>query len=171
LHAFPAWEDVQLKGANVATANQSPAPAAPAPSTPAESAAGEVSDVGDTGSDRSTFVVLGGVVTPARLQRSVSGYRNVPHIVGFSVQSAPKKTIKELATAGRFFLRSLSVTTVGELQEAGQSARVNIKVVRAPGHGFHSIVVTPRPLSDIAAQALSHAFRQMLNPSLQPQRR
>jgi len=77
------------------------------------------------------------------------------------VQSAPQKTIKELATAGRFVSGRSIVTTVGELKEAGQSAGVQIEVVRAPGRGFHSIVVTPRPLSDIAAKALSNVFRQM----------
>jgi hypothetical protein len=103
-------------------------------------------------------------VTPRRLQRKVSGYRNVPDIIGFSVQSTPQKTLQELATAGQLSTRLLSVTTVGELQKAGQSAGINIKVVSAPGRGFHSIVVAPRPLPDTAAQALSNVFRQMPNP-------
>jgi len=109
------------------------------------------------------LVVLAGAVTPQRLQRKVSGYRNVP-LIGFSVQSTPQKTIQELAVAGGFFDPLLSVTTVGELQKAGQSAGVNIKVISAPGRVFHSIVVTPRPLSNPAAQALSSVFRQMPNP-------
>src|SRR5207249_3176629 len=124
LHAFPAWEDVRLKGKTVATASQSPALAGPALSTSSGRASGEVSGVADTASDQSAFVALGGVVTPQRLQRSVSGYRNVPDIIGFSVQSAPQKTIQELAAAGRFVSRSLSVTTVAELQEAGQAVGV-----------------------------------------------
>jgi len=94
----------------------------------------------------------------------VSGYRNLPKIIGFSVQSTPQKTIQELAAAGGFFDPLLSVTTVAELQKAGQSAGVNIKVISAPGRRFHSIVLTPRPLSKPAAQALSSVFRQMPNP-------
>ena len=165
LHAFPAWEDVRLKGKTVETASQSPALVGPALSTSSGRAAGGVSGVADTASDQSAFVVLEGVVTPQRLQRKVSGYTNVPDIRGFSGQSAPQKTIQELAAAGWFVSRSLSVTTVAELKEAGQSVGVPIEVVRAPGRGFHSIVVTPRVLSDTAAKALSNVFRQTPNPS------
>jgi hypothetical protein len=68
------------------------------------------------------LVILAGTVTPQLLQRKVSGYRNVPNVIGFSVQSTPQKTIQELAAAGGFFDPLLSVTTVGELQKAGQSA-------------------------------------------------
>jgi hypothetical protein len=87
------------------------------------------------------------------------------------VQSAPKKTIEELTAAGQFYNRLLSVTTVRELQEAGQSVGVNIKVISAPGRGFHSIVVTQRALSNPAAKALSDVFRPIPNPSLLPQER
>jgi hypothetical protein len=85
-------------------------------------------------------------------------------LIGFSVQSTPQKTVQELAAAGGFFDQLLSVTTVGELQKAGHSVGLNIKVISAPGRGFHSIVVTPRRLSNTAAQALSSVFRQMPNP-------
>jgi len=111
-----------------------------------------------------TLVVLDGAVTPQRLQRKVSGYRRLPKVIGFSVQSTPQKTIQELAVAGGFFDPLLSVTTVGELQKAGQSAGMNIKIISDPGRRFHSIVLTPRRLSDPAAQALSSVFRQMPNP-------
>ena len=110
------------------------------------------------------MVVLDGAVTPQRLQKKVSGYRRLPNVIGFSVQSTPQKTIQELAAAGGFFDPLLSVTTVGELQKAGQSAGVNIKIISAPGRRFHSIVLTPRGLSNPAAQALSSVFRQMPNP-------
>ena len=172
LHAFPAWEDVRLKGKSVEVTSQpsrpgSPAPStpagSPAPSTPARRDAADGAGVADASGDEATLVVLTGAVTPQRLQRKVSGYRNVP-LIGFSVQSTPQKTIQELAAAGGFFDPLLSVTTVGELQKAGQSAGVNIKVISAPGRVFHSIVVTPRPLSNPAAQALSSVFRQMPNP-------
>src|SRR5262249_22962667 len=133
LHAFPAWEDVRLKGETTATASPSPAPADPTLATSSEMASGEVSDGADTASDQAAFVVLAGVVTSYRLQKSVSGYKNVPNVRGFSVQSIPKKTIKELADAGWFPDRSLSVTTVRELKEAGQAVGVPIEVVPAPG--------------------------------------
>jgi len=173
LHAFPAWEDVRLKGKTVAAVSQSPALAGPTLPKSSERVPvpGEVSGVADTASDQAAFVVLEGVVTPQRLQRKVSGYTNVPNIRGFSGQSAPQKTIQELAAAGWFVNRSLSVTTVAELKEAGQSVGVPIEVVRAPGRGFHSIVVTPRVLSDTAAKALSNVFRQTPNPSPRSQRR
>src|SRR5713101_6590500 len=171
LHAFPAWEDVRLKGKNVEAASQSPVPVSPVPSTSSRREAGGVAGVADASSDQSTVVVFGGVVTPQRLQRRVSGYRNVPDVIGFSVQSAPKKTIEELTAAGQFYNRLLSVTTVGEIQEAGRSVGVNIKVIPAPGRGFHNIVVAPRPLPNSAAKALSKVFRPIPNPSLLPQER
>ncbi|HSX78626.1 MAG TPA: ABC transporter substrate-binding protein, partial [Candidatus Saccharimonadia bacterium] len=163
LHAFPAWEDVRLKGKSVEVTSQPSRPGNPAPSTPARRDAADGAGVADASGDQATLVVLAGAVTPQRLQKKVSGYRNIP-LIGFSVQSTPQKTIQELAAAGGFFDPLLSVTTVGELQKAGQSAGVNIKVVSAPGRVFHSIVVTPRPLSNPAAQALSSVFRQMPNP-------
>jgi peptide/nickel transport system substrate-binding protein len=189
LHAFPAWEDVRLKGQSAEVTSQPPQPVSPAPSRPvspapspsprreatesprrdtAESPRREAADgagVADAAGDQATLVVLDGVVTPQRLQKKVSGYRRVP-LIGFSVQSIPQKTLQELAAAGGFFDPLLSVTTVGELQKAGQAAGLNIKVVPAPagGRGFHSIVVAPRQLSNTAAQALSSVFRQMPNP-------
>jgi peptide/nickel transport system substrate-binding protein len=169
LHAFPAWEDVQLKGQPVRTASQPLALAGPERATASRRAAEDVASSVLPASDQAAFVILDGVVTPQRLQRKVSGYKNVPNIVGFSVQSAPQKTIKELATAGSFSDRLLSVTTVEALKEAGQSVGVPVEVVRAPGRGFHSIVVAPRRLPDRAAEALSQAFRQMPNPSPRPQ--
>ena len=164
LHAFPAWEDVRLKGQSVQVARQSPLPGSPAPSTVPRRDAADGASVADASGEQATVVVLAGAVTPQLLQRKVSGYRNVPNIIGFSVQSTPQKTIQELAAAGGFFDPLLSVATVGELQKAGESAGVSIKVISAPGRGFHSIVVTPRPLSNPAAQALSSVFRQMPNP-------
>jgi hypothetical protein len=170
LHAFPAWEDVQLKGKPVRVASQPPILAGAEQSTAAGKAVEEVARSVIPVSDQSALVILDGVVTPQRLQRKVSGYRNVPNIIGFSVQSAPQKTIKELAAAGWYSDRLLSVTTVEALKEAGQSVGVPIEVVRAPGRGaFHSIVVAPRRLPDRAAEALSQVFRQMPNPAPRPQ--
>ncbi len=190
LHAFPAWEDVQLKGKPVRVAAQPPAPAGPerstAPGKTAEApgktteapgktteaagkAAEEVASSVMPASDQDAFVVLDGIVTPQRLQRKISGYKNVPNIAGFSVQSAPQKTIKELAAAGWYSTQLLSVTTVAALREAGQSVGVPVEVISAPGRTFHSIVVAPRRLPDYAAEALSQVFRQMPNPLPRPQ--
>jgi hypothetical protein len=169
LHAFPAWEDVQLKGKPVRVASQPPALAGPEQSPASGRAAEEVPRPVMPVSDQDAFVILDGVVTPQRLQRKISGYKNVPNIVGFSVQSAPQKTIKELAAAGWYSDRLLSVATVESLKEAGQSVGVPIEVVRTPGPGFHSIVVAPRRLPDRAAEALSQVFRQMPNPAPRPQ--
>ena len=130
-----------------------------------------MASVAGAAGDQATLVVLDGAVTPQRLQRKVSSYRNVPHVLGFSVQSTPQKTLQDLAGGGRFFDPLLSVTTVGDLQKAGQSAGIDIKVIAAPGRGFHSIVVTPRPLPNTAAQALSSVFRQMPNPLARQQAR
>jgi peptide/nickel transport system substrate-binding protein len=188
LHAFPAWEDVRLKGQSVAVASQPPRPVSPAPSTPSrrDEPQGQAPLLGqgvgpapstpfrrdeaeeargtDAAGDQATLVVLAGAVTPQLLQSKVSGYKKMPKVIGFSVQSTPQKTIQELAAAGGFSDPLLSVTTVGELQKAGQAAGVNIKIIPAPGRRFHRIVLTPRPLSNSAAQALSSVFRQMPNP-------
>jgi hypothetical protein len=169
LHAFPAWEDVRLKAKTVVAAGRPAVLAGPALAPLARPASGEMPGGTDPVSDAAAFVVLRGAVTPQRLRRSVSGYRNVPHIIGFSVQSSPQKTVTELAAAGQFFSQSLSVTTVGEIKAAGQAVGVPIEVVPAPGRRFHSIVVTPRVLSNTAAQALSKTFHQVPNPLRQSQ--
>src|SRR5438309_1342913 len=89
LHAFPAWEDVRLKGQSVAVASQPPRPVSPAPSTPSVSPAPSTSSaspapstpsvspapstpsrkdaadgasVADASSDEATLVVLDGAV-------------------------------------------------------------------------------------------------------------
>src|SRR5207247_1479804 len=75
LHAWPAWEDVRLKGKKVDAALQPPVPAGSGLPTSPRREAGRVAGVADASSDQSTVVVFGGVVTPQRLQRRVSGYR------------------------------------------------------------------------------------------------
>src|SRR5262249_25493560 len=147
-------------------ASQPPRLAPPEPSTSSARDTGQAASAAEPVSDPSALVVLGGEVTPRLLQKRVSHYRNVPHVTGFSVQSVPQKSLQELAARGRFGNRSVSVTTVAKLKEAAQSAGVQIEVIPAPGRGgFHNIVVTPRPLPDTAAEALSKAFSQMPNPS------
>lgn len=169
LHAFPAWEDVRLKGKGVEIAKQLPAPVAPGLVSPPGKDPTAGTDSTTSALAQSTFVLLDGPVTPQRLQKSVSGYKNVPNVVGFSVQSAPQKTIEELAAAGRFFRSPLSVTTVAELKQAGQSVGLDVTVIAAPGRRFHSIVLAPRVLPNATAKALSDAFRPMPNPLVQPQ--
>lgn len=161
LHAFPAWEDVRLKGQRQEAAAQVPGATRPGPTPPSGSAVSEAAGVPEAPSDPSAFVVLGGIVTPQRLQSKVTGYRNVPNVKGFSVQSAPQKTVHDLAAAGQVAYGTMSVTTVAEIQNAARSAGATIQVIRAPGPGFHSIVVTPHPLSSAVASALSNVFRQM----------
>jgi peptide/nickel transport system substrate-binding protein len=186
LHAFPAWEDVRLKGQRLTTAAASPpAVAAPPPATaapppdaaapppatraalapPPTSSTSAAPQVAPLPSDQTALVVLDGVVTPQRLQKKVTGYRNVPNVKGFSVQSAPNKSLEELVAAGRLAGASMSVTTVAELLNAAQSVGVTIQIIPAPGLGFHRIVVTPRPLPEAAAQALSKVFQQVPAPA------
>ncbi|MGE3541151.1 MAG: ABC transporter substrate-binding protein [Candidatus Tectimicrobiota bacterium] len=171
LHAFPAWEEIRLKGKSAEAAPASPVLNGPRVSPGAGQEPGQAAVPAEMASPQTLFVVLGGVVTPRRLQRSVSGYKNIPRITGFSVQAAPQKTVQELAAAGRFGSGPISVTTLAELQQAGQSVDIPVQIVAAPGRGFHSIVVTPRVLSLSAASALSKVFRQMPNPAQRVQDR
>src|SRR6185436_1212548 len=92
LHAFPAWEDVRLKGQSVALTSQAPAPVSPAPSTSPRREAADGVSVAEASGDEATLVILAGAITPQRLQKKVSGYRNLPNVIGFSVQSTPQKT-------------------------------------------------------------------------------
>src|SRR5215475_4189084 len=97
LHAWPAWEDVRLKGQRAEVISQPPRPGSPAPPPSPRREAADGASVTDASGNEATMVVLDGAVTPQRLQRKVSGYRNLPKIIGFSVQSTPQKTIQELA--------------------------------------------------------------------------
>ena len=114
---------------------------------------------------RDDIVVRGGIATPQQLQRGIAEHARVPGLTGFSVQSATGKTINELATAGQFRNRQISVTTVGEVEDAGGALGFNIRVVQSAGRGFHCTVTTPNPLPNDLALALSKVFRQMPNPS------
>ncbi len=61
------------------------------------------------------IVVRGGIATLQQLQRGIAEHACVLGLTGFSVQSAAGKTVDELATAGQFRNRQVSVTTVGEV--------------------------------------------------------
>jgi len=108
------------------------------------------------------FVVRGGITSPKQLQSGVDEHRSVPGLTGFSVQSAPGTTIAELAAAGRFPNAQISVTTVRALRSIG------VVVVPSPGRGYHNTAVTPKPLSDAQAKAISAVFKQLPNPAPVP---
>ena len=86
-------------------ASQAPLPVSPAPSTPPRRDAADGAGVADTSGDQATLVVLAGAVTPQRLQRKVSGYRRLPNVIGFSVQSTPKKPSRNLPPQEGFLTR------------------------------------------------------------------
>jgi hypothetical protein len=167
LHAFPAWEDVRLKGSRLETAAPAPVPAVPRTGA-AGGSAEATAPVEQAAMQQGTVVVRWGAVTPQYLRKSVTGYVGVPGVTGFSVQSAPEKTIDELAAAGQFRTNTISVTTVGELRAAARSLGIEISIVAAPGRGFHYIVATPMPLPNELAEALSKTFRQLPNPAPRP---
>jgi len=75
------------------------------------------------------------------------------------VQSAPGKTVEELAAAGQFRNAQISVTTVRELENAG------VTLVPSPGRGYHNTVVTSDPLPIEQAKKISAVFKPMPNPA------
>ena len=82
-----------------------------------------------TGQSRSDVIVVrGGVATPQQIQRGVAEHVQVTGLTGFSVQSSPGKTIDELAAAGQFRNRQISITTVGELEDAGTALEAILKI-------------------------------------------
>lgn len=106
------------------------------------------------------WVVRGGVTTPDQLQNGVKEHAAVPGLIGFSVQSAPGKSIEELALAGRYPHNQISYTTVDQLLSAGV-----LRLVPSPGEGYHNTAVTPMPLSNEQAALISAVFKQMPNPA------
>lgn len=107
---------------------------------------------------KEVFVVRGGIATPEQLQKGVAEHRAVPGLTGFSVQSAPGKSIEELAAAGQFKNAQISITTVQNLLKVG------VAIVPSPGGGYHNTAVTPLPLSPQQAARISSIFQQMPNP-------
>jgi hypothetical protein len=105
------------------------------------------------------WVVRAGVATPKQLQNGVAEHNKVAGLTGFSVQSAPGKTVEELAAAGDFkTYGQISVTTVRALMKIG------VPVVPSPGKGYHNTAVTPLPLSETLAAMISAAFQPRPNP-------
>jgi hypothetical protein len=111
------------------------------------------------------WVVRGGIATPEQLQRGSSEHKAVPGLFGFSVQYQPGKTIVELATAGRFRNKQISVTTAEAIVAAGAAAGYGVSIVKSPGSGYHHTVQVPNPFPDDLATVLSAAFTQIPNPA------
>jgi RHS repeat-associated protein len=119
----------------------------------------------DTEDPSDAYVVRGGVATPDQLTTGAKAHRLVPGLTGFSVQSEPGKSIVELAAAGQFRNKQISVSTVAAIVAVGRTLGYNVLVVKSPGAGYHRTVTTPVPLPPRLAIGLSAAFVQMPNPS------
>jgi hypothetical protein len=111
------------------------------------------------------WVIRGGVATPNQLQAGTTPHLQVSGLFGFSVQYQPGKTIKELAAAGKFRNRQISVATDRELVAASVSIGYPMSIVKSPGRGYHHTVQVPFPLPFDLAAALSAVFKQMPNPA------
>lgn len=108
-------------------------------------------------------MVRGGKATPENLQAGTDQHASVPGLLGFSVQYAPGRSIRELV--GFIPHRFISVTTRERLISAAATAGYTIRIVQSPGRGYHATVVTPYPLPEELARALSTVFDRMPNPA------
>ncbi len=79
-------------------------------------------------------------------------------MLGFSVQSHPGKTADELAAAGRFPHRKISVATMAQVRGLGY------EVVPTSGGGYHATVCVPRDWTEQAADVLAAQFEVRSNP-------
>jgi RHS repeat-associated protein len=114
-------------------------------------------------------VVRGGVATAEQLIRGTKAldparYNGISS--GFSVQSAPGKSVQELAKGGRFRNGQISVTTTRALFAAGLVVQYAVFVVPTASDTTenHCTVTVPSPLPGVLAHALSAAFVPMPNP-------
>jgi len=107
-------------------------------------------------------VVRAGVATPNSLIAGSAEHLAVPGLYGFSVQSAPGLSVEDLAQAGAFPNRQISVTTTAEL------AGVGVAVVPSLGAGYHATAQVPNPLPADLALSISGVFRQQDNPFRMP---
>lgn len=106
------------------------------------------------------FIVRAGLARPASLIVGTAPHRLVPGLTGFSVQSAPEVPVEELARAGRFPHRWVSVTTVVALRRHGFDL-----VFPTPGKAaYHATVRAPCPLPLDLAVLLSGLFKRWRNP-------
>lgn len=114
----------------------------------------------DRSRDEVQNVVRGGITTPQSLIDRSAEHIAVPGLYGFSVQSAPGLSVEQLARAGGFPNRQISVTTTAALAELG------IAVVPSPGAGYHATAQVPNPFPPGLAAQISGIFRQQPNPIL-----
>jgi hypothetical protein len=111
------------------------------------------------------WVVRSGIATPEQLKDGTSEHKAIAGLYGFSVQYQPGRSIQELAAAGWFPNRHISVATIEDLVAVGENAGYNVSVVKSPGRGYHHTIEVPYPMPDDLATALSNVFTQMLNPA------
>jgi hypothetical protein len=105
----------------------------------------------------------------------MEGYRQhlgVPGLAGCSVQYALGQSVDELAQAGHFKNRQISIATEDALAAALRPLGYAMRLVASPGRGFHHTLVVlydasgtmlPRLPQD-AADALSRTFQRRPNP-------
>jgi len=106
------------------------------------------------------YVVRAGIARPVDLIVGTKEHRDVPGLIGFSVQSWPGVPIEELARAGRLPHLQISVTTVAALRQGGFEI-----VLSTPGKGdYHATVRARHPLPREAAVRLSLLFTRRRNP-------
>jgi RHS repeat-associated protein len=117
--------------------------------------------------DEKAYVVRGGEPKASNIKKSV-GPSRTPGVTGFSVQSAPGQTIRQLAQAGDFPNNKIGVATVATVEAAGGAFGYFTPVTPTPGIGFHCTVQSPNPMPDELANALSTVFKQMDNPAPRP---
>src|SRR5579883_2048738 len=124
----------------------------------------------------SDWVVRGGEAKATDLISGYGPHPLVPGLYGFSVQSAPGKTVSELAQAGRCPNATISYETVVALAQVVQSVGYEMRLVPSPGGGYHhtfavvydATKVMQTLLPNVVAQALTTTFRRMPNPHRAP---
>jgi hypothetical protein len=121
----------------------------------------------DDSSDQ--YVVRAGVASAKQLTAGTklldpARYKGIKS--GFSVQSAPRKSVYELARGGRFPHPQISVTRLSSLVAAGALVGYNVRVVPTESLNSenHCTVDVPFPLPPSLATALSAVFFPMPNP-------
>ena len=120
----------------------------------------------------SDWVVRAGAASADFLIRGYTEHTRARGVFGFSVQSAPGKTVAELAHVGQFPNRQVSYATVGALQAAVQTLGYQIRLIRTPGVGFHHTLTVLYDASGAmlqtlprdAAIAISNTFQRIPNP-------
>ena len=106
------------------------------------------------------YVVRAGIARPVDFIIGTREHRDVTGLFGFSVQSWPGVSPEELARAGLFRNRQISVTTLEALRRIGFEV-----VLSTPGKGaYHATVRAPYPLPPDMAARLNLVFIRRRNP-------